>query len=170
PMCGRGNDSGGVCYAYKALTLWLLGYPEQAMTHIHEALALAHALSHPFSLAFAWCCAGMAPAMRRDVSAAYEQAEAAVTLSTEHGFPGWAALSTLVRGWALAMQGHGEAGMFQGRQRFAAFRATGAALFVPYCCAVLADIYAHLGRTAESLQALAEAHTFVAQQEERWWE
>jgi class 3 adenylate cyclase/predicted ATPase len=170
PMFRSGNDSGVVCYAYNALTLWLLGYPEQAMTHIHEALALAHALSHPFSLAFAWCWAAMVSQMRRDVSAAYEQAEAAVTLSTEHGFPGWAALSTLVRGWALAMQGHGEAGMFQGRQRFAAFRATGAALFVPYCCAVLADIYAHLGRTAESLQALAEAHTFVAQQEERWWE
>jgi predicted ATPase len=60
--------------------------------------------------------------------------------------------------------------MLQGRQRFAAFRATGAALFVPYCCAVLADVSAHLGRTADSLQALAEAHTFVEQQEERWWE
>src|SRR5207237_2490581 len=29
---------------------------------------------------------------------------------------------------------------------------------------------AHLGHRAESLQALAEAHTFVEQQEERWWE
>ena len=148
----------------------MLEYPEQAMAHIHEALALAHALSHPFSLAFAWCWAAMVSQMRRDVSAAYEQAEAAVTLSTEYGFPGWAALSTLVRGWALAVQGHGEAGMLQGRQRFAAFRATGAALFVPYCCAVLADVSAHLGRTADSLQALAEAHTFVEQQEKRWWE
>jgi hypothetical protein len=135
------------------MTLWLLGYPGQALAHLHEALALAHALSHPFSLAFAWCCAAMVSQMRRDVPAAYEQAEAAVTLSTEHGFPGWAALSTLVRGWALAMQGHGEAGMLQGRQRFAAFRATGASVFVPYCCAVLADVSAHLGRMAESLQS-----------------
>jgi predicted ATPase len=140
------------------------------MAHLHEALALAHELSPPFSLAFAWCWAAMVAQMRRDVPAAYEQAEAAVTISTEHGFPGWAALSTLVRGWALAMQGHGEAGMIQGRQRFAAFRATGAAVFVPYCCAVLAEVSAHLGCAADSLQALAEAHTFVEQQEERWWE
>ena len=79
-------------------------------------------------------------------------------------------MSTLVRGWALAMQGHGDAGMLQGRQRFAAFRATGAALFVPYCCAVLADVAAHLGHTADGLQALAEAHTLMEQHEERVWE
>jgi predicted ATPase len=35
---------------------------------------------------------------------------------------------------------------------------------------VLADVAAHLGHTAEGLQALAEAHTLVEQQEERWWE
>jgi predicted ATPase len=35
---------------------------------------------------------------------------------------------------------------------------------------VLADVCDHLGRTEDSLQALAEAHTLVEQQEERWWE
>jgi len=35
---------------------------------------------------------------------------------------------------------------------------------------MLADISAHLGHPADGLQALAEAHTLVEQQEERWWE
>ena len=35
------------------MTLWLLGYPAQALAHVHGALALAHELSHPYSLAFA---------------------------------------------------------------------------------------------------------------------
>jgi predicted ATPase len=35
---------------------------------------------------------------------------------------------------------------------------------------VLADISVHLGHTADGLQSLAEAHTLVEQQEERWWE
>src|SRR4029450_2229460 len=108
PMCGRGNDSGGVCYAYKALPLWLLGSPEQALTHIHEALALAHALSHPFSLAFAQICAALVYQLRRDVPATYEHADACVALATEQGFPHWAAVGTIMRGWALAMQGQGE--------------------------------------------------------------
>jgi predicted ATPase len=37
-------------------------------------------------------------------------------------------------------------------------------------CTVLADVADHLGRTADGLQALAEAHTLVEQHDERWWE
>ena len=51
-----------------------------------------------------------------------------------------------------------------------AYRATGAALLVPYLCTVLADVAAHLGDTEDGLQALAEAHTLVEQHDERWWE
>src|SRR5207245_3015460 len=75
-----------------------------------------------------------------------------------------------LRGWALAMQGQDEAGMAQVRQGIAAFQATGAALVVPYLCTVLADVCDHLGHMEDGLQALAEAHTLVEQQEERWWE
>jgi predicted ATPase len=60
--------------------------------------------------------------------------------------------------------------MAQVRQGIAAVSATGAALFVPYFFSVLADVSAHPGHTADGLQVLAEAHTLVEQQEERWWE
>jgi hypothetical protein len=76
----------------------------------------------------------------------------------------------LVDSTALAMQGRGEEGLAQVRQGIAAWRATGAALWVPYFCTVLADVCAHLGHTDEGLQALAEAHNLVEQQEERYWE
>ena len=35
---------------------------------------------------------------------------------------------------------------------------------------MLADVYPHLGHTEDGLQVLAEAHTLVEQQEERWGE
>jgi predicted ATPase len=107
---------------------------------------------------------------RRDVPAVHEHAEAAVALATEKGFPFWAAIGTIFRGWALAMQGQGEEGMAQVRQGIAANRATGAALLVPYFCTLLAEVSAHLGHIEDGLQALAEAHTLVEQHEERWWE
>jgi predicted ATPase len=75
-----------------------------------------------------------------------------------------------LRGWALAMQGQGEVGMAQIRQGITALRVTGAAVTVPYFCALLADVAAHLGHTEASLQALAEAHALVEQHEERYWE
>ena len=57
PVFRMGQDPGVACRAYAALTLWLLGYPEQALARLHEALALAHELSHPYSLAWARCWA-----------------------------------------------------------------------------------------------------------------
>jgi hypothetical protein len=88
-------------------------------------------------------------------------------LSTAQGFPLWAAWGTSLRGWALAMRDQGEEGMAQVCQGIAACRATGTALYVQYFCTVLAEVSAHLGHTADGLQALAEAHTLVEQQEDR---
>jgi predicted ATPase len=153
-----------------AQTLWLLGYPEQALVCRHEALALAHELSHPYSLAFARVWAAIVSQLRRDILAVHEQAEATVVLSTEQGFTLWAAWGTSLRGWALAIQGQDEDGVAQVRQGIAVWRATGAALGVPYFCTLLAEVSTHLGHTEDGLQALAEAHTLVEQQEERWWE
>ena len=99
-----------------------------------------------------------------------DSAEATIALSTEQGFPLWAAWGTCFRGWALAMQGQGEAGMAQVRQGITSYRATGAALFVPYFCTLLAEVCDHLGHPEDGLQALAEAHTLMEQQEERYWE
>jgi predicted ATPase len=170
PVFRMGPDPGVACRVHAAMTLWLLGYPEQALTRLHEALTLSHELSHPCSLAFARCLAAFVSQWRRDMLAVYEQAEAAVTLSPAQGFPLRVAWGTGLRGWALAMQGQGEEGLAQVRQGIAALQATGGALFVPYFCTFLADVCDHLGHTEDGLQALAEAQTLVEQHEERWWE
>jgi TOMM system kinase/cyclase fusion protein len=170
PVFRMGQDTGVACRTHAARTLWLLGYPAQALTHIHDALALAHELAHPFSVALTQCWAAIVSQWRRDVPAVYDHAEAAVTLATAQGFPLWAALGASLRGWALAMQGQSEAGLAQVRQRITALRATGAAIIVSYLCTLLAEVYDHLGDTADGLQAVAEAHTLVEQHEDRWWE
>ena len=167
---GIGQDPGVACRVFAAWALWLLGYPEQALARLHEALALAHALSHPISLAFARCLAATVAQLRRDVPAAYEHAEAAVALATEQGFTQWVAMGTILRGWALTLQGQGEVGMAQVHQGVAAWRSTGAALLVPWFCTLLAEASDHQGHTADGLEALAEAHTLVEQHEERFWE
>ena len=170
PMFRIGQDPGVGCRAFAARVLWLLGYPEQALARVHDALALAHSLSHPYSLAWAQCYAAMVSQSCRDVPATYEQAEAAVALATAQGFALWAAYGTSIRGWALALQGRGAEGMAQVRQGSAAVSVAGAALYVPYFFTVLAEMCDHLGHPEDGLQALAEASTLVEQQENRWWE
>jgi predicted ATPase len=165
-----GHDPGVGCRLDAARVLWLLGYPDQALARLQEALALAHALSHPVSLAYVRVFAAVVSQLCRDVPAVHEHAEAAVALATEQGFPSWAAWGTSLRGWAAAMQGQAKEGMAQVRQGIAAWRATGAALLVPYFCTMLADVSDHLGHPEDGLQALVEAYALVEQQEERWWE
>jgi Magnesium chelatase, subunit ChlI len=108
PVFRIGQDVGVACQANAARTLWLLGYPAQALAHLHEALAVAHELSHPYSLAFAWCVAAFVFQFCRDVLVVHEQAEACVALATAQGFPQWAAMGRSLRGWALALQGRGK--------------------------------------------------------------
>jgi predicted ATPase len=131
---------------------------------------LAHELSHPFSLANARMEAALVYQWLRNVPAVHEQAEAAVTLSTEQGFTLWMAWGTSLRGWALAMQGQGEEGLTQVHQGIAACRAINTVLLGPYFCTLLAEVSAHLGHTEGCLQALAEAQTLMEQHEDRWWE
>jgi predicted ATPase len=86
------------------------------------------------------------------------------------GFTVLAAMGTSWGGWALALQGQRQEGMRQVRGAIIALQDTGEVLFVPYFCAMLADVAAHLGHTTDGLQALAEAHSLVEKQEERSWE
>jgi predicted ATPase len=170
PVFRMGQDPGVTCRVYAAGTVWLLGYPDQARARVHEALALAHELSHAYSLAFARYWVAYVSQFCRDVQAVHEQAAACVTLATEQGFPFWVAFGTIMRGWALAMQGEGEEGLAQVRRGIAAQRAAGGVLWVSYSYTLLAEVCAHLGRTEDGLQALAEAHTLMEQHDDRWWE
>jgi predicted ATPase len=171
PVFRMGYDPGVNCRAAVAVTLWFLGYSAQALARVHDALTLAHELSHPYSLALAWWWAVVVSQGRRDVPAVHEQAEAIIALSTEQGFLLLTANGTILRGWALAMQGQGEEGVAQIRQGIAALQTTGGVgFFVPYSCILLAEISDQLGRTEDGLQALAEAHTLVEQYEDRAWE
>ncbi len=81
-----GQDTGVTCLSFAALTLWLLGYPDQALQRSHEALTLAQEVVHPFSLALALFFAAWLHQHRREGPLVLERAEARITLAAEHGF------------------------------------------------------------------------------------
>ena len=111
-----------------ALTLWYLGYPDQALKRSYEAITLAQDCPIPHSLALVRHCAAWLHQYRREGQATQERAEAIIALSNEQGFPFCGAWGTIYRGWALAQQGQGEEGIAQIRQGLAASQATGVEL------------------------------------------
>jgi class 3 adenylate cyclase/tetratricopeptide (TPR) repeat protein len=122
-------DFGVACRAYAALSLWLLGCPDQALQRVHEALTLARELAHPFSLGFALYFAALLHHLRREWPLTQEHAEAAIALAAEQGFAHWGAGGTILRGSVLAErsaepgagQGQAEEGMAQMHQGLAAY-------------------------------------------------
>jgi hypothetical protein len=101
-----------VCQLYAALILWLLGFPGKALQRMDEARTLAQELSHPFSLGVVSLAAWLHQYCREG-QAAQGRGEATMALSTEQGIMLWLAQGTIMRGWALAMQGHPEEGIAQ---------------------------------------------------------
>jgi predicted ATPase len=152
-----GPDPEVVFLSHAASVLWLLGYPDRALKRIHEALAVAQELSHPFSLATALSMAAALHLRRREVQAVQERAEATMTLSTEQGFAVLLALGTIFQGWALAEQGQREEGIAQICQGVAAYRSTGTEVHRPNFLALLAEAYGKVGRAEEGPALLAEA-------------
>ncbi|MBI3799046.1 MAG: AAA family ATPase [Deltaproteobacteria bacterium] len=165
-----GQDLGVSCFSYGASVLWFLGYPDQALKSSRDALTLAHELAHPLVLAYASGVAAILHQFRWERQAAQERAEAAITLSTEQGFPLWLAWGTGLRGWALAEQGWGEEGIAQMRQSLAANRAIGAELGRTYLLALLAEAYGKAWQTEEGLTVLLEALAAVENTGERDYE
>jgi predicted ATPase len=165
-----GHDPGVCCKINVALSLWLLGYPDQALRRSHEAVTLAQELSHPHTLAWALNGTAMFHNLRREREATQEQAEAAITLSTEQGFALWVAMGTILRGWAQAEQGQREEGIAQMRQGLATLRATGTEMWWPHFLALLAETHGKEGQTEEGLNLLTEALAAVHRTGERIYE
>jgi predicted ATPase len=165
-----GHDPGVCCHYRAAPSLWLLGYPAQAVASSQAALALAQQLAHPHSLQLALYWAAVLHHQRREVSLAQAHAEAAMSIAADQEFPQPVALAMPLRGWALAASGQGEEGIAQIQQGLAAYRATRATRDRPYYLALLAEASVPAGQTATGLAVVTEALTTVAKSAVRWWE
>jgi predicted ATPase len=138
-----------------ARELWCLGYPDRALRHVREALALAQTVSHPYTSSWALYRAAMENQHLRDASVAQAYATDTKRLASEHGFAEWLARASAVHGWALAMQGQSEQGIAELRQGIDAEQNQKS--FQPYLLGLLAEAYGESGHAEKGLPPLAEA-------------
>lgn len=165
-----GHDAGVCCRNFYGPALWFLGYPDQALQNNQAALALAEKLAHPFSLALALHWLAVVHQLRNEASAAQVNAERAIKLATQHGFPlvlGWA---SSIQGWALAQQGLVDQGITTSRQGLSAYRATGAAVDQTHLLALLAEANGLVGQHEEGQRLLAEALAVIPHTDEHYYE
>src|SRR5262249_22260591 len=164
------EHAGVVCRCFAAHHLWFLGYPDQALATIREALALAHQLGHPFSVVHALDFAAWLHLYRREERPARELVEAYIAFATEQQFAFFLPHGMIFRGWALVEQGESDAGLAQIREGIAAYRATGAIVELPFWLALEADACRKAGHPADGLPVIAAALAEVTQRGWRFCE
>jgi predicted ATPase len=165
-----GQDPGMAGLSAGALDLWLLGYPEQARQWNDRALMLGREASHAHTLAFALDAASWFHQFCQERAVAQERAEEAIAVCTKQGLALWLAWGMIIRGWAVAAQGQGKAGIAQIREGLAAAQATGAEFFRPYYLALLAQAYQTVRQPEVGLTVLTEALAQMEKTGERFWE
>jgi predicted ATPase len=162
-----GIDSEVQCLSYLAYTLWTLGYSEQALKRVNEAVGLAQVWAHPFSLAFAEVFTGFLHLFRREAGAAQEHGETVIALCAEHGFTGLMGPAIALCGAAMARLGRREEGIGKMQEGQAVNRAIGTGLALPEYLSRQAEAFMETGRFDDGLNALAEAEAAADKNEDR---
>ena len=164
-----GQDIGAAASCYLCWALWYLGYVEQAAEVSAEAMTFAEASAHPHTLAYTICHArGMLDVCRGRTEDMRSYASMAVALSTEHGFPFWAAGGRIFEGWAVVCEGKTDQGLKLLEEGLSAWRTTGARLWLPIFLALKAQAQAMGGDGEAALQTIEQAIVVSNETSERW--
>jgi predicted ATPase len=149
----------------------MLGYPDQAIQYSQQALALARAVDHTFSLGYAFTLAdSMIHQFRNDITVAYEGTANALAFVNKYGFSFFQAYNLVVMGWAQAETGRLEEGIAQILTGLAKHKEMNARSFLPHYQALLARSYNLAGNVDEGLDVIKTALALVEETGERYYE
>lgn len=168
PKLHRELDSAVELQAIESQLLWYLGFPDQALASSQAALVQAEETEHAYSQAFALIFAAGLHQRCRDTTPTALFANKTIHLSRKHGFPLWAAVGRLYRGWAIAARGEAKHGLDEAQAGSDAVLAT-AMDHIRYHC-VLIDVYRMAGRIEKALALVKELLDTVQRTDEREWE
>jgi class 3 adenylate cyclase/predicted ATPase len=171
PLAARfGQDVRTAILSFRALMLWLLGYPDAALADAGSALDRAREFDQVPTLAYALlvtsltftCCGSSATAMANLVELA--------ALADEKGALFWKAVGMASQGCALALTGQTSNAVKMMTSGLDSFRSTGATFLTPWYLSNLVEAYAELGQFDDAWRCLDEALLIVQTTKERWCE
>jgi DNA-binding SARP family transcriptional activator len=145
------QDPSVICQCRLAFDLCCLGYLDQARAVRNQGLAQAHALAHPFSLAYALTWDAMLQGEMGNIDSQLQSAEAAIALGEEHHLRFWSSWGTVLRGWALAQGDDPELGLAELQRGEEQMRLIRGFFLQPFVSFLIAEQLAKIGQIDQGL-------------------
>jgi predicted ATPase len=164
-----GQDPCVSCHSFDAMTLWILGYPDQAEKKAQEAIRLARDLGYPFTLTWCLSMIGKYYSMRHDYAGAERVIAEGLTLTKEYGFSFFTESLIAYRVIGSAAQGRIDQ-MTAGGGNPGGFSAAGYELAHTWARSAIAEALGNLGQVDIALALLAEARELMERNDERYVE
>lgn len=164
------HDPGVAGRCFGAWALCCLGYSDQALRRIDEALARAREIRHPHVSSIALFFAAFVHQLRREPARALPYAHEVVALACKEGLAQWIAFGKAVYGWSLAKRGQPAAGIAELREGLAACEASNASISRPHFLGMLAEALVEAGEIHEALTTLDESLKVSQQASDRYYE
>ena len=136
--------------------LWLLGYPDRALSSLRESFALARATTDPTELKWPLIFGALLHQHRREPERCLELSDQTIAHAGEHGLEAHARWGTLLRGWAIAELGAVDEGIALMQESLVAHRAIRQMIIMPYWLALLAELFAKRGEVEKGLATVDE--------------
>lgn len=162
-----GHNAAVTHRCYLALTLWHLGYPDQALKLSHEMCELAREIGHAFSLGHALDFAARLNHHCRLSREVIKVGEEERVLGREQGFALWHALGALHVATGILEEGRHEEALPLLLNGLRDFRGTGAEVRVPAYLATLASAYMQGARYTEAEEVLNQALSLAEKNDDR---
>jgi predicted ATPase len=165
-----GNHDAGVCARlFLAWASAIIGRTADAVRTSDDAVVLAGAVEHPFSMALAHVFASAVGQTCRQADRARIHAEAAVAIARDQDFRLLLAWASALEGWAAVVTGDHERGLPQIANAIAEARSTGSDQFLRYFAGIAAEAYLTVGDAVNGLTSLDEVSGVAAPMGERFW-
>jgi DNA-binding SARP family transcriptional activator/predicted ATPase len=140
----------------QSIGLWALGYPDQALARVRQAVAWADEIRHPFSQCYARFLLAYIHLLRREVPCVLENAETLILFANQQRNSFWFAEGLVVKGWALANLDQAEEGLQLLLQGLSIIHGTGSMFVVRASSPWLAEVSGMAGKAGEGLSTLDE--------------
>jgi predicted ATPase len=150
--------------------LWSLGYPEAALADADQALNEAREIGHAATLMFALFHVSLTQMHCGNHARANMLIEELVVLADEKRASFWKAGGILLRGWLFALTGNPLDAIQMIRSGMAAWRSTGATVWMPLFLSHLATNYFEIDKFDDSWRCIDEAIAAVDETKEAWCE